>query len=361
MYRPHLDFALALHHRLPVDGNVPWSPYSVASALGVAAAGARGRTRDELVAALAPGGDLETLGRHLVEAATPAEAEAAVANTLWLRTGWHVRPEYTQQLAGWPGGRVRVADFVGDPDGARVRINGDVADTTRGLIRDLLAPGTIHRETAAVIVNALYLKVAWLVPFPEHATTPALFTTPAGRREVPTMHLRETFMYAAVGGWRMVSLPTAGDVVVDVLLPDDLAPEALGRLSAEVLTALHGALSPVKLDLAVPRFRVEAGAELTGRLAALGIQAAFDPEAADFSGLTDTERVWVEQVVHKTVLRVDEQGFEGAAATAMVMRAVGFDPSAPLPFHVDRPFVLVVRHRATGMRYFLARVVDPTA
>ncbi len=361
MYRPHLDFALALHHRLPAGGNLPWSPYSVSSALGLAAAGARGRTRDELVTALVPGGDLAALGRLLVEAATPAEAEAAVANTLWMRTGWRVLPDYATQLAGWPGGRVRDADFAGDPEGVRVRINEDVADTTRGLVRDLLAPGAVHREIAAVIVNALYLKVAWLSPFPEHATAPASFATPSGPREVPMMHQQESFPYAAAAGWRMVSLPTPGDAVVDVLLPDDPAPEALSRMSTDVLTALYGALSPVKLDLALPRFRVEASAQLATRLAALGVRAPFDREAADFSGLTDTERLWVEQVVHKTVLRVDEQGFEGAAATAVMMRAVSMDLSAPLPFYVDRPFLLVVRHRGTGALYFLARIVDPAA
>jgi serpin B len=113
------------------------------------------------------------------------------------------------------------------------------------------------------------------------------------------------------------------------------------------------------VDLALPRVRIQASANLSAYLAALGITAAFDRDAADFSGITGTDRLWIEQVVHKAVLRVDEQGFEGAAATAVMMRTVSMDLSTPVPFQVDRPFLLLVRHRRTGAIYFLARVEEP--
>jgi serine protease inhibitor len=354
MHLPHLDFALALHHRLPASGNLPWSPYSVASALGIAAGGARGRTYEELAAALAPGGDLADLGRMLGGSARPSEAEVAVANTLWMRSGWHFLDDYQRQVGSWPGGASRTVDFAGDPDSARVKINEDVAQTTRGLVQDLLAPGVIHPDVVAVIVNALYLKVAWLTPFAEADTAPAPFQAPSGTRQVPTMRQQESLPYAEAGGWRMVTLPTAGDVVVDVLLSDADEPLATGTVAA-----LHRAARAVKVDLRMPRFHVEAAATLNDYLRQLGVAEAFDDRRADFSGMTDTDRVWIESVAHKAVLRVDEQGFEGAAATAVVMRTISMDLSEPVPFHVDRPFMLMVRHRRSGAIYFLARVVEP--
>jgi serine protease inhibitor len=355
MHQPHLDFALALHRRLPAAGNLPWSPYSVASALGIAAAGARGDTYDQLDAALAPGGALDELGRMLAGSADPREAEVAVANTLWMRAGWHFLDEYQRHVRDWPGGTVRSADFAGDPDGARVGINEDVARTTRGLVRDLLAEGAIHPDVVAVIVNALYLKVAWLNPFEEHRTVAAPFHAPSGTREVPTMRQQESFPYAEAGGWRMVTLPTAGDVVADVLLSDsgETVP------SAEAVTALQRATRSVKVDLHLPKFRVEAASTLSDHLRHLGVIDAFDRDLADFSGITDEGPVWIENVIHKAVVRVDEQGFEGAAATAVVMRTISMDISEPVPFHVDRPFLLLVRHRRSGAIYFLARVVEP--
>ncbi|TMK48392.1 MAG: serpin family protein, partial [Actinobacteria bacterium] len=52
-------------------------------------------------------------------------------------------------------------------------------------------------------------------------------------------------------------------------------------------------------------------------------------------------------------------GIEGAAATAMVMRAVAFRSLPEVEMVVDRPFYLLVGHRATGAVLFLARVANP--
>jgi serpin B len=353
--RAHLDFVRALHQELPTEGNLCWSPYSVAAAMGLAAAGARGVTRDELARALAPGADLGELGRMLSAAAELTDAEAAVANSLWMDRAIHVLDEYQRTVRALPGGAVHTTDFRGDPDGSRVRINDDVERTTRGLIKELLAKGTISPETAAVIVNALYLKVAWLNAFPDEATAPAAFHTPGGTREVPTMRLQESFRYAAAEGWRMVSMPTGSEAVVDVLLPDT----ELSFPPAEVLDALQAAGRATKVDVALPRFRVEGAAILNDPLTRLGVVRAFSRSQADFSGITEAERIFIDLVVHKAVLRVDEQGFEGAAATAVVMRLVSIDMSTPVPFHVDRPFLVLVRHRQTGAVYFVARVTEP--
>jgi serine protease inhibitor len=354
MQRQHLEFAVALHRELAdAGGGVAWSPYSVASALGLAAAGARGATRDELVRAL--GGDLDALAKALATAARIDDAEAGVANSLWARQGVPFHQAYLETVRRWPGGTVEAADFAHDPDGARRKINGSVERDTRGLIRELLVEGAINTETAAVIVNALYLKVAWQTPFVEGETRPAPFHAPSGTHDVPTMRQTERFRYAAGDGWRMVSLPTASrDVVVDLLLADD---DGAG-LAAGTVHRLWDAAKPTRVSLAVPRFRIEAGYPLNGPLAGLGVRDAFARGRADFSGIADAE-MFIETAVHKAVLTVDEQGFEGAAATALAFRLTSIDMSRPVTFHADRPFFVLVRHAATGAVYFLAHVIEP--
>lgn len=353
--RAHTDFVLALHRQLPTGGNLCWSPYSVAAALGLAAEGARGTTYEEMARTLA-GGDLGELGRMLADSVSLPEAELAVANRLWADLHIRFREEFQRAVRALPGGAVYGADFRSDPDGARVKINTDVEQTTRGLIRELLGAGMITNETAAVIVNALYLKVAWLNSFPEAATAPAPFHAPGGTSDVPTMRLEERLRYGAAGGWRMVTLPTAGTVVVDVLLPDGGEPVLP---PADVLAALRDGGRSTKVDLAMPRFRVESAAVLNRPLERVGVVSAFSRSTADFSGITEIERIFIDMVVHKAVLRVDEQGFEGAAATAVVMRLVSIDMGTPVPFHVDRPFLVMVRHPRTGAVYFVARVSQP--
>lgn len=355
MDRQHLEYALALHDALPPGGNLPWSPYSVASALGLAASGARGRTRDELIAVLARGGSLDALARLLSDAARLAAAEAAVANTLWMTVGSSIRDEFKQAVLGWPGGAVRTTDFEHDHEGSRQKINNEVEQETRGLIKELLPHGAVHDRTGSVIVNALYLKVAWQNPFEENRTTPAAFHAPSGTREVPTMQQQEQLRYAAVDGWQQVTLPTPSDVVVDVVLPE--GREATTPPAA-TLAALRAESRSRKVDLALPRFRVEATLPLVEPLRTVGIEAAFDSGSADFGGIS-AEPMYIESAMHKAVLRADEHGFEGAAATALSFRVVSIDMSRPVPFHVDRPFLVVVRHARTGAVYFLARVTEP--
>lgn len=361
---PHLEFTLSLLRELPAGGNFAWSPYSVASALGIASAGARGRTYDELASAIAPNGDLGDVAAVLARSARidrphgEGGPEMAVANDLWMQGGLAFSEEFQKTVLSWPGGALHTADFAGDPDGARQEINHDVERTTRGLIKDLLADGTIHRDVAAVIVNALYMRVAWLHVFERTITKPAPFHAPSGTRQVPTMQQSEHFGYTEGHGWRMATLPTEGDAVVDVLLPDGDLAAAESALTVDVLGSLYADGGRAKLDLALPRFRIEGAAILNGPLQALGVNEAFTREA-DFSAITDEARIWIDQVVHKAVLTVDERGFEGAAATAVVMRAVSLDLSTPVPFLVDRPFLVVVRHQETGAVYFVARVIEP--
>lgn len=357
---PHHDFAVGLH-RILADAGGPsvWSPYSVASALSLAAAGARGATYEELSAALAPGGDLRSLARAMRSAGELEGADSAVANTLWAQYDVPFRDDYRQTALSWPGGGVQVADFRGDPSGACRAINTSVEKTTRRLVREIVGPDDIPRDTAAVLVNALYLAAGWMLPFPADATTDRPFLAPSGTRDVPTMAQRERMPYARTAGWRMVTLPAVGDVAADVLLPDDDLAAAERSLSVDTLVRLDDERRDALVDLRLPRFRVEARATpLNEPLRGLGVHAPFDPATADFSGISST-RLHLHRILHKAVLRVDERGLEGAATTAAVMRLVSAWTGATVDFHVDRPFLVLVRHAASGCLYFLARVTEP--
>lgn len=366
----HLAFTLAVHHALPATGTACWSPFSVAGALGLAATGARGATRAELTALLlgpgAPGDGLAEQAALLGEAARlpstgrGAAPELGVANTLWAREDVPVLPEFVAALRTWPNGALRDAPFDTDLDGARALINGDVAEATRGLIRELLGRGALPRETVAVLVNALYLRTGWINAFPAGNTVPEPFHGPDGAAPVPTMHLEKRLGYAAGEGWRVVTLPADGDIEGVVLLPDGDLPAAEAALDAGALARLLDARTAARrVRLSLPKFRVRARAPLTEALAALGVRTLFGPHA-DLGGISP-ERLAVSDVLHEAVLTVDEVGLEGAAATAVVVRAMALhrDLDEPVEVRVDRPFLFLVRHRATGAIYFVARVVMP--
>ncbi|OXM62912.1 serpin family protein [Amycolatopsis vastitatis] len=358
----HLRFALAVHAALGAEGgNSCFSPYSVASALTLAARAARGRTREELVALL---GDPDEQTTLLRDAARPAEEvrgeqpELAVANTLWADDRLPLEDSFKAELAGWPGAAIASAPFHDEPEAARALINDDVGRTTRGLIPRLLPPGSIDEAVAAVLVNALYLKAAWKLPFREANTSDAPFHAPSGTRDVPTMWLSESVGYAHDGGWQAVQLVAAGGLQTLVLLPDGDLAEAEAALDQAALTSLLGGIRSKPVELALPKVSLDVPSSLTGVLRGLGVRTMFTDDA-DLSGLSPDPRLTVSEVLHQAVLRVDEQGFEGAAATAVTMRLTSMIIDEPVAVTVDRPFLLLVRHAGTGALYFLARVVEP--
>lgn len=328
------DFALNLHRVAVPDrsSNACWSPYSVASALALAREAARGETRSELDALLT---DFAVTDARDVP-------ELAVANTLWADDDLTLDP-------GFPlASSVRRTAFS-DPSTVRKLVNADVAETTRGLIPELLESPPAP-DAAAIIVNALYLKVGWLNRFSE--TTPKPFHAPGGDVDVPTMRVTEKFRYAHRDGWRTIVLPADSGVETVVLLPDT-------SLDQPLAPAVFDAQQLTRLDLSLPQVDVRAKLTLKDTLRQLGVERMFTREA-DFSGLSPDRRLFVDDVVHEAVLRLDEEGLEGAAATAVMFRTVSMEiPVDPVVVEVDRPFLLAVRHAASGAIYFLAQVARP--
>jgi serpin B len=121
-----------------------------------------------------------------------------------------------------------------------------------------------------------------------------------------------------------------------------------------------GALRPAQVALSLPRFTFRSRAGLGGALQQMGMATAFRAGAADFSGMDGSRDLVIGDVIHEAFVKVDEQGTEAAAATAVVMKEAAA-PAEPIPVRVDRPFLFFIRDRETGAVLFLGRVVDPSA
>ncbi|WP_298179415.1 serpin family protein [Saccharomonospora sp.] len=363
----HLNFALALHRALgSPGGNTCFSPYSVAGALGLVARAARGDTATQPAALLAGASERVSEQADLLRKAAVLDAPhggqdeptLAVSNTLWVWRQLQMKPGFADVVTSWPSGAVATAPFVEDPEAARATINADVARTTRDLIPELLLPGTVGGDTVAGLVSALYLRVAWTYPFRDTSTAEGDFHAPSGVVRGPMMWQAERLGYARHEGWRLVDLPAVGGVSASVLLPDRPLAEAELELDAETLHALLEARSEAMVRLTMPRLSLDVRCPLKDALESLGVRRMFEP-SADFGELSDDPRLSVSDVLHQTVLRLDESGLEGAAATAAMMRLVSAPSGTPVTVEVNRPFLLLVRHRASGAVYFLARVTEP--
>ena len=343
-------------------GDLVFSPSSVAGALQMAWYGARGETAAELARAL----HLERDAEPGTAPAPPHVQGAAVflaPSTAWLQSGFAVRPEFTAQLSRLAGAQLASADFAAAPDRARAGINQAIAGQTEGKITDLLPADHVTRLTRLVLVSAVYFKAAWVTPFPPDATGDAPFY-PDGRDRpglaVPTMHGTATRDYLRGDGYQAVLLPYRDtSLAMAVVLPDGPLSELRPKLAAAGLSGLLAGAARHQVELALPRFRLEARFYLVPVLRQLGITAAFG-SAADFGGITGAARLSISDVVHQAYIDVDEHGTEAAAATATVIRGMAaFRTPPPATVIVDRPFLFAILDSATGLPLFLGQVSRP--
>jgi serpin B len=323
-----------------------WSPHSLATALALLAHGAQGRTREQLewLLGAAPESRLAELDPSV---AHEPGLELATANDIHVHADARLRPEFRMRFRERADAGVYPADFAGDPSGVRTRINDDVARTTRGLITDLLKPRDVTPDTMMILLNVLWVKAEWVDVFRPELTREHPFHSPDGTRPVPTMHRAGSIPYAEAPGWRMVTLAGRNGLDLDILLPEgDHETPGSGDLAA-----LHSRVRRERVQLALPRFRVESRYQLRDLLTKLGTTHLF---GGDYGGITSAPLV-LSEIIHQAVFKVDEQGAEGAAVTLAVMP--GGMPAPATPFTVDRPFVFVLRRR--GSVLFLGRVTDP--
>jgi serpin B len=345
------------------DANCCLSPASIAIALLMSWPGARGETEQELATLLLPPDlpaerRLPALARLVAAYAGPtSKIQLAMANDVWPQQGLALLPDYRASIERTFQSLVRPVDFAGNPVAARKTINDHIARATKDRIQDLLPAELITPDTVLILTNAVYFLGKWQQQFSPEKTGDGRFTGASGERTLKFLRDERTCPYAEVAGTQVLRL-----LYENANFAMDLALPAQGRPVAEAEHLLAGktvALLPTTLGIAMPRFRIEGAFELKPALQQLGLRLAMTP-AADFRGIV-AERIWIQEVVHKTFLDVAEKGTEAAAATAVAM----VRSAAPMPpatqFVADRPFAFALRDLRTGLVLFQGRVCDPVA
>lgn len=372
-------FAFELYRAITGEsGNLILSPYSVSAALAMVYAGAGGNTEQQIADTLhftLPEDQLHPAFSALDASLIPASDEDEpfqlnIANALWGQEGYPFYRQYLQLLGDNYGAGLTPLDFVGAPEPSRETINQWVSDETEERITDLIPEGVISPATRLILTNAIYFKGAWVFQFDPEMTQDGDFNLLDGSTvTVPMMRQSESLMVASGEGYQAVELPYQGDqMAMLILLPDEGNFEAFeGELSAESFESVLSGLQSAEVNLTLPRFEYTSDFSLAESLTGLGMTDAFDPSLADFSGmidpasLSDTEKLFISDVLHKAFVKLDENGTEAAAATAVIMEVTAAPAELPVEFNVDRPFVYVIYDQETHSILFVGRVLDPSA
>ena len=372
------DFGAELYGDLSsARGDVAISPASISTAFGMAFAGARGRTADEIASTLnypkvadfhaSFGSVLRTMelrrnGRTL-----------SVNNALWLQENSPVQPDYEALIKRNYGAGLQRVDYKANSEAARKQINAWVESKTNDKIRNLLSSQNVTRKTRSVLVNTVYFKADWADPFDKSETRPEDFTLANGNRvKRDLMHRQGNFLFAEKPGFKVLAMPyRGGETDMVVLLPkkhDGLAKveQSLeGSGLRALLTDLKESASHDRVEVTFPKFKIENRFELNEPLERMGMIIPFSDDS-DFSGAkvvkprsSDPEdwNLKISHVIHQVFVEVEEKGTEAAAATAIASIIVtGAGPMRPPKvFRADHPFMFLIRDRRTDAILFIGR------
>jgi len=370
------EFTFNLYQELKkVDGNLFYSPHSISLALAMAYAGARGDTEQQMADTLRftlPNSQLHPAFNWLdIELGSRGEGAKGkdgegfrfnIVNAIWGQKDYKFLSEFLDILAENYGAGLRPLDFIKAPEQSRITINDWVSEQTEGKIKDLIPQGLIHSLTRLVLTNAIYFNSAWQYPFEEEMTKDGPFYLLDGSKvTVPMMGQTENFGYTEGDGYQVVELPYDGrELSMVILLPrKDNFKHFEGSLDYQLVDSLIKALEYQRVNLTMPKFEFESEFRLSDTLLAMGMPVAFS-SSADFSGMTGNRELFIQEVIHKAFVSVDEAGTEAAAATAVIMPA-SMPPGELVEVTVDRPFIFLIRDIKTGAILFIGRVLNPTS
>jgi serine protease inhibitor len=347
-------------------GNYVISPLSISLALSMTYNGAAGETKTEMAKVLGysaqPDEQVNHFNNELITRLQSADPKTTfnIANALWANQNVKFNSDFLKVNETFYKARISNLDFA--KASSLKEINDWVKEQTKGKIPTLI--DQINAGALLYLTNAVYFKGPWSKPFDKESTKPHEFHLIGGtKKTVPFMMKFGSMHYAETPEVQAVRLPYGNSsYAMYVVLPSESGSlmNYIDQLDADKWTALLGKMTGNRGEIRMPRFRVEYKKELNDTLKDVGMRLAFEPNKADFTRMSELKNVFVNKVVHKTYVDVNEEGTEAAAATSVEMMPT----SAPImrrPFTmiVDRPFMFAIADEKTGGLIFMGAVVDP--
>lgn len=362
-----VQFGMDLLGAFAGEQNPVISPASAYAALAMAAAGAEGETRAQLLKALKL--EDEAAAEHAMEAMlalenTQGSTKLSIANSAWLDDGFTLAQAYSQALADIYGAEAFSLDLSAPeaPD----KVNAWVSEHTNGLI-DKICEAPYSEDKLLVLLNAMYLYAEWQNKFDEDMTREDAFTLVDGT-EVIAPFMRETAYYlyneAEDGAQAIILKYDDGKTAFLAVLPPEDVPlaEYIGRINADSLTGLIQGAENVRVKLALPKIDTENRFELNDALIGMGITDAFDPSVSDFSAISaDGMPLFISDVIQKVVIRVREDGTEAAAVTEVGANATSaIRENEPIELAFNSPYLYMVFDQSARTALFMGLVTNPS-
>ncbi|XP_069593545.1 alpha-1-antitrypsin-like [Ranitomeya imitator] len=362
----NLKFSYKLYYQLAAahpNDNFFFSPLSISTAFSLLSLGAKSKTLSQIHEGF--GFNKSLVSEEMIHKGfqkllniinqPKSGFELDSANALFIDTKLNLLNKFLDDAKKFYRSEAISTDFHKVQE-ALEQINSYVEKKTNGKIKDLL--DNLDPMTALVIVNTIFFKGSWEHAFNvEHTREDDFHVDENTVVKVPMMSRRGEYLtgYIPEIGCRVVDVPYKGNTSAIFVLPEigklHDAEKALQNLSEE---AWNKAMKSREIILSIPKFSISGELDLVKELEHFGIIEVFSDDA-DLSGITGDSRLKVSKAVHKAVLKVDEEGTEAAAATAIGITKFSLPPRVTF----DRPFLFTIYNKDISTDIFTGRIINP--
>ena len=358
------DFAIRLFKESMADGeNTLISPLSVLVALSMTANGADNETLSQMEAVLGmPIDQLNTwISTYMANLPEEEKYKLSLANSIWFTDDerFTVNQDFLQTNADYYGADIYRAPF--DDDTCK-DINKWVKDNTDGLIKNIL--DQIPKEAVMYLINALAFDAEWQDIYFESQVREGEFTTENGeKRNVDMMYSEENKYLEDKHATGFIKYYKDRKYAFAALLPKEgtTVSEYIASLDGEHLNNLLTNAKSAFVNTSIPKFETEYDVEMSAVLSGMGMPDAFSGSTADFSklGHSTAGNIFINRVLHKTFISVDERGTKAGAATVVEMNdECALIIEDPKQVFLDRPFVYMLIDCETNLPFFIGTMMD---
>ena len=340
-----------------LDSNTFFSPYSISCAMAMTYNGSKEKTKKQIMKIMYFNNDFKITNSYYNKNNNIYSSyektdnfKLNIANALWISNTIKIKGSFKKITEKYYDASLHNCI---DAD----KINTWADNNTNHMIPELVKKEDVS-NAGLILTNAISFYGTWVQKFDSSKTKNEDFTT--GENEVvqtPMMQQTTKILYSEYAEFKMVSLPYEGDKTEMLLIinkKDYDFKKSLNEFSISTFNSLCSSLEGRKLKLKIPKFKIETSYKLKDILMQMGMSLAFS-EDADFSGISDG--LYINEVIHKAVLEVSEEGTKAAAATAVVMRN---SASLSTQFFANRPFIVVIKDKTTGNILFMGTIVNPS-
>lgn len=340
--------------------NMIYSPLSIKYALGMLAEGANGNTKIQID---------NVIGRLNFTKYKNIEKILSLANGIYIRDTYaqYVKQSFRDNMINNFDAEVKY-----DPFNNADNVNSWIENKTFGILKNVLTDDIVT-QSEMLLINALAIDMNWANEFDEGRTSGLPFYKENGENINATTMQKETksedISYYKDDNITAITmdLKKYNDTQLEfmAIMPEKNLDEYIKTITLKDVKEITNKLekasnTPNGIEISIPKFEFNYNLQLKEDLKRLGIEDAFNSEKADFSNMADTS-LFVSKAIHKADVKFSEEGIRAAAVTifAMEKNSMLLPEYQPITVRIDKPFMFLIRDKATGEIWFVGTMYEP--